>query len=85
MNFRSVYALLVNLLQQKCCIRISILDNNSTINIIVTVSILYCLFFYQDRTTIIVVESVGLVGNQENAAGAAGGLKAVGSFAVNSF
>ena len=40
----------------------------------------------QDRTNIvIVVEPVGLVGNREYASLVAAGLKAVGSFAVNSF
>ena len=40
----------------------------------------------QDRTNIIiVVEPVGLVGNWEYVAVATGGLKAVGSRAVNSF
>ena len=40
---------------------------------------------YQGRIIIIVVEPVGLVGNRGYAAATAGGLKAVGSHAVNSF
>ena len=38
-----------------------------------------------ERIIPIVVEPVGLVGNRGNAASAAGGLKAVGRLAVNSF
>ena len=51
-----------------------------------TLLIVFFTFYLQDRTNIIiVVEPVGLVGNREYAAAAAGGLKAVGNHAVNSF